>query len=181
MGRYKTRLCVWCVCVCVRVCASWCVCRWQGNAAAYFVCGLPISDSAEHSPSMRQIYICCGSNNLKPIVMLTLVYTRIHIALPHDYICVALNKMTYLTLSNNSGVIVAHECEIVFCRQLVHCHGSNTHKRQPMFVLWITLPNTHINIWYEVYDQWLYTIIVLLEMRDLNAEYCNWKDGLQKP
>ena len=120
-------------------CVSWCVCRWQGNEAAYFVCGLHISDSAEHSPSMRQIYICCCSNNLKPIVMLTLVYTRIHVALPHDYICVALNKMTHLTLSNNSAVIVAHECEIVFCRQLVHCHGSHA--------LWITMYHTHINIW----------------------------------
>lgn len=72
---------------------------------------------------MRQIYICCGSNNLKPIVMLTLVYTRIHVALPHDYICVALNKMTHLTLSNNSALIVAGECEIVFRRQLVHCQA----------------------------------------------------------
>lgn len=70
--------------------------------------------------------MCCGSNNLKSIVMLTLVYTRIHVALPHDYICVALNKMTHLTLSNNSAVIVAHECEIVFCRQLVHCQGSHS-------------------------------------------------------
>lgn len=68
----------------------------------------------------------CGSNNPKPIVMLTLIYTRIHVALPHDYICVALNKMTHLTLSNNSAVIVVHECEIVFCRQLVHCHGSHS-------------------------------------------------------
>lgn len=82
---------------------------------------------------MRQIYICCGSNNLKPIVMLTLVYTRIHVALPHDYICVALNKMTHLTLSNNSAVIVAHECEIVFCRQLVHCHGTHSHWARPVF------------------------------------------------
>lgn len=115
-----------CDCVCVWECVCWCVCRWQGNEAAYFVCGLHISDSAEHSPSMRQIYMCCGSNNLKSIVMLTLVYTRIHVALPHDYICVALNKMTHLTLSNNSAVIVAHECEIVFCRQLVHCQGSHS-------------------------------------------------------
>lgn len=75
---------------------------------------------------MKQIYICCGGNNLKPILMLTLVYTRIHVALPHDYICVALNKMTHLTLSNNSAVIVARECEIVFCRQLVHCHDSHS-------------------------------------------------------
>lgn len=57
---------------------------------------------------MRHIYICCAGNNLKPIVMLTLVYTQIHVGLLHDYICVAPNKMTHLTLSNNSAVIVAH-------------------------------------------------------------------------
>lgn len=129
-----------CLHVCVFVCMSWCVCRWQGNEAARFVCGLHISDSAEHSPSMRQICICCGSNNLKPIVMLTLVYTWIHVTLPHDYICVTLNKMTHLTLSNNSAVIVAHECEIAFCRQLVHCYGRHSDWANQClpYELWLT-------------------------------------------
>lgn len=70
--------------------------------------------------------------------MLTLVYTRIHVALPHDYICVALNKMIHLTLSNNSAVIVARECEIVFCRQLVHCHGSHSDQCLPYELLRLT-------------------------------------------
>lgn len=106
---------------------SWCVCRWRGgNETAYFVCGLHTFDSAEHSPSMKQIYIRGGGNNLKPMLMLTLVCTRVHVALSHDYICAALNKMTHLTLSNNSAVIVAVECEIVFCTHSVHCHGSRS-------------------------------------------------------
>lgn len=58
--------------------------------------------------------------------MLTLVYTRVHVAPLHDYICVALNKMTHLTLSNNSALIVVHEWEIVYCKQLVHSHGSRS-------------------------------------------------------
>ena len=40
--------------------------------------------------------------------MLTLVYTQTHVAMPHDYSCVVLNKMTHLTLSDNSAGIVAH-------------------------------------------------------------------------
>lgn len=58
--------------------------------------------------------------------MLTLVHTQIHVVLPHDYICVALNKMTHLTLSNNLTVILVSECEIMFFRQLVHCQGSHS-------------------------------------------------------
>lgn len=116
-----------------------CVRRRQGNGAAYFVCGLHISDSAECSPSMKQIYICCSRNNPNPTVMLTLVYTQTHVALPHDYICVALNKMTHLTLSNNSAVIAVRECEIVFCRQLAHCHGSRTSEIPVFFLLNIIL------------------------------------------
>ena len=58
--------------------------------------------------------------------MLTLVYTRIQVVLLHDYICVVLNKVTHLTLSNCLALIVAHECEIVFFRQFGHCCGSHS-------------------------------------------------------
>lgn len=81
-----------CVRACARACALMCMQMAQegrgGDEAAYFVCGLHISDSAERPPSMRRIYICRSRNNLKPMVMLTLVHTRFHVALLHDYICV---------------------------------------------------------------------------------------------
>lgn len=75
-------------CVCPDVYADGTGREEGGNEAAYFVCGLHISDSAERPPSMRRIYICRSRNNLKPMVMLTLVHTQFHVALPHDYICV---------------------------------------------------------------------------------------------
>lgn len=76
-----------CICVCPDVYAD-------GSEAACFVCGLPISDSAEHPPSMSQIYIYCANNKLK---LAPDVNTPVHVVLPHDYVSVLLNRMTHLT------------------------------------------------------------------------------------
>lgn len=48
--------------------------------AAYFVCGLHISDSAQRPPSTRRVSIRRSRNNLKPAPMLTLVHTPFHVA-----------------------------------------------------------------------------------------------------
>lgn len=109
------------------MCVYWCVCSWQRDWSCLFcLCFAHLGFSEALSITEGRIYICQGGNNIKPILMLTLVCTPIHVVRLHDYICVALNKTTHLTLSNNFAVIVAHECEIGFFRWLLHCHGSRT-------------------------------------------------------
>lgn len=80
--------------------------RRGGKQAAYFVCGLHISDSAECPPSMRRVFIRRSHNNLKPAPLLTLVHTQFHVAPTRDNICEALNKNDLLDIiKNNSGVM----------------------------------------------------------------------------
>lgn len=122
------------------MCVYWCVCSWQRDwSCLVCLCFAHLGFSEALSITEGRIYICQGGNNIKPILMLTLVCTPIHVVRLHDYICVALNKTTHLTLSNNFAVMVAHECEIGFFRWLLHCHGSRTEWAEQKPTLRITV------------------------------------------